>query len=259
MSLHLIAGWRRAWRLTSVQAAALLSVMSVLMALRDELLPLFQFAIPDKYWPWITGVWGAAIVVMRLIAQPDVLGPLPEEAAEPPAQQRQQGFVLQELLLCVAIAAGCLLIGYGAGRAHGARRCAQAADNAQAKAAQTAASATVATAAVAARATGKDVEIRTVFKDRVIKQYVEVPREVIVREDAACVIPSRFVSVWNSANRAELPTFAGQLDAAPSGVALSDVAAQHEREAELCHRNTEQLKALQAAELERQRVMEAAK
>ena len=117
----------------------------------------------------------------------------------------------------------------------------------------------MATAAVAASAAGKDVEIRTVFKDRVIKQYVEVPREVIVREDAACVIPSRFVSVWNSANRAELPTFAGQLDAAPSGVALSDVAAQHEREAELCHRNTEQLKALQAAELERQRVMEAAK
>ena len=259
MSLHLIAGWRRAWRLTSVQAAALLSVMSVLMVLRDELLPLFAFAVPERWWPWITGVWGACIVVMRLIAQPDVLGPLPEEAAEPPAQQRQQGFVLQELLLCVAIAAGCLLIGYGAGRAHGAHRCAQAADGAQAKAAQTAASATVATAAVAARATGKDVEIRTVFKDRVIKQYVEVPREVIVREDAACVIPSRFVSVWNSANRAELPTFANQLDAAPSGVALSDVAAQHEREAELCLRNTEQLKALQAAELERQRVMEAAK
>ena len=83
--------------------------------------------------------------------------------------------------------------------------------------------------------------------------------QVIVREDAACVIPARFVSVWNSANRAELPTFANQLDAAPSGVALSDVAAQHEREAELCLRNTEQLKALQAAELERQRVMEAAK
>ena len=39
MSLHLIAGWRRAWRLTSVQAAALLSVMSVLMVLRAELLP----------------------------------------------------------------------------------------------------------------------------------------------------------------------------------------------------------------------------
>ena len=33
---------------------------------------------------------------------------------------------------------------------------------------------------------------------------------------------------------------------------------QPEREAELCHRNTEQLKALQAAERERQRVMEAA-
>ena len=263
MSLHMIAGWRRAWRFTSVQAAALLTLMSVLMVLRDELLPLFQFAIPDKYWPWITGVWGAAIVTLRLVAQPNVLGPLPEEPeappAEPPAQPRQQGFVLQELLLAIAIAAGCLLVGYGAGRAHGARRCAQAADGAQAKAAQTAASATVATAAVAARAAANDAEIRAVFRDRVIKQYVEVPREVIVREDAACVIPVRFGGVWNSANRAELPTFAGQLDAAPSGVALSDVAAQHEREAELCLRNTEQLKALQAAELERQRVMEAVK
>ena len=262
MSLRLIAGWRRAWRFTSVQAAALLTLMSVLMVLRDELLPLFQFAIPDKYWPWITGVWGAAIVTLRLVAQPNVLGPLPEEPAEPlapPASPSQQGFVLQELLLAIAIAAGCLLIGYGAGRAHGARRCAQAADGAQAKAAQTAASATVATAAVAASAAGKDAEIRTVFRDRVIKQYVEVPREVIVREDAACVIPARFVSLWNSANRAELPTFASQLDAAASGVALSDVADQHDREAELCHRNTEQLKALQAAERERQRVMEAAK
>lgn len=262
MSLHMIAGWRRAWRFTSVQAAALLTLMSVLMVLRDELLPLFQFAIPDKYWPWITGVWGAAIVTLRLVAQPNVLGPLPEEPeappAEPPAQPRQQGFVLQELLLAIAIAAGCLLVGYGAGRAHGARRCAQAADGAQAKAAQTAASATVATAAVAARAAANDAEIRAVFRDRVIKQYVEVPREVIVREDAACVIPVRFGGMWNSANRAELPTFAGQLDAAPSGITLSDVAAQHEREAELCHRNTEQLKALQAAERERQRVMEAA-
>ena len=141
MSLHLIAGWRRAWRLTSVQAAALLTLMSVLMVLRDELLPLFQFAIPDKYWPWITGVWGAAIVVMRLIAQPDVLGPLPEEAVEPPAQQRQQGFILQEILVAVAMAACALVIGYGIGRVHGAHRCVQAADGAQAKAAQTAATA----------------------------------------------------------------------------------------------------------------------
>ena len=51
--------------------------------------------------------------------------------------------------------------------------------------------------------------------------------------------------MWNSANRAELPRTAGLLDETASGVVLSDVEAQHEREAEAFHSNAQQLKDLQ--------------
>ena len=79
MKLRLITGWRNAWRLSSVQAAALLSLVSVLTVLHEQMLPLFAFAIPARYWPWVTGIWGAVIIVLRLVAQPGVL-PLPDGA-----------------------------------------------------------------------------------------------------------------------------------------------------------------------------------
>ena len=74
--MHLIDGWKNAWRLTSVQAAALLALLAELQA---EVLPLFEFAVPSQYWPWVTGVFGAAIVVLRLIAQPGVLTGTPPQ------------------------------------------------------------------------------------------------------------------------------------------------------------------------------------
>ena len=196
--INLIQGWRRAWRLTSVQAAALLTVASVLMVLRNELLPLFEFAISPRWWPWITGIWGAAIIIMRLIAQPGVLGPAAEDAYLPPAagsDNRQRGWVLNSVLPVAAAVAVALLAGIAIGHGRATAKCAKTASAAQAKAAQTSASATVATAAVASSAADKQVEIKTVFKDRVIKQFVEVPREVIVKEDAGCVIPARFVGL----------------------------------------------------------------
>ena len=167
------------------------------------------------------------------------------------------GALVGRVLGILAAMALLVLVGFWNGGNRAELRCSKAGTPAVAVAAKTAASATQAAQTVADTAASKQVEIRTVFKDRIIKETVEVPREVIVRENAGCVIPGRFVGMWNSANRAELPTFAGQLDAAPSGVALSDVAAQHDREAELCHRNTEQLKALQAAERARQHAVEA--
>jgi hypothetical protein len=88
--------------------------------------------------------------------------------------------------------------------------------------------------------------IKTVFKDRIIYRTKEVPHEVIVRQDAACVVPVGFVSLWNTANRAEVPDPASGFDESPSGVELSDIAAQKDAEAELCSANTEQLKSLQA-------------
>lgn len=101
------------------------------------------------------------------------------------------------------------------------------------------------TAAVTDKAAQAQTQIQTVFRDRIIYRDREVPHEVIVHDDAACSIPGRFVGMWNSANRAEVPTTASLLDEAPSGVVLSDVEAQHDREAEAFHANAEQLKALQ--------------
>lgn len=101
------------------------------------------------------------------------------------------------------------------------------------------------TANVAQQAAQSQTKIQTVFRDRIIYRDREVPHEVIVHDDAACRIPGRFVGMWNSANRAEVPTTAGLLDEAPSGVVLSDVEAQHDREAEAFHANAQQLKNLQ--------------
>lgn len=78
--MQLIQGWNRAWRLTSVQAAALLVLLSVV---QQEVLPLFQFAIPEHWWPWISASFGAAIILLRLIAQPGALTGGPESGGAP--------------------------------------------------------------------------------------------------------------------------------------------------------------------------------
>lgn len=65
--MTLIPDWKRAWRYLSVQAAMTLAVLSFLQA---EILPLFQFAVPPTWWPWVTAGFGAAIAVLRVVAQP---------------------------------------------------------------------------------------------------------------------------------------------------------------------------------------------
>lgn len=81
--MKLITNWRRCWRLRSVQAAALLSLFSVLQA---EVLPLIEFAVPARYWPWVSAVVGVAIVVLRIIQQPGALMPPDSiQRASPPA------------------------------------------------------------------------------------------------------------------------------------------------------------------------------
>lgn len=71
--LQLIPGWRRAWRLSSVRAAAVLVLLPIAEALQQQLLPLFQFAIPPAAWPWVSAVCGTAVIVLRLLAQPGAL------------------------------------------------------------------------------------------------------------------------------------------------------------------------------------------
>ncbi|ANJ75440.1 hypothetical protein K6V72_15830 [Ralstonia insidiosa] len=145
-------------------------------------------------------------------------------------------------ILALALAFG---LGYGMGDLHRMREERADALKRQLAADKTETRQAEATAQVADQAAQAQTHIQTVFRDRILYRDREVPHEVVVHDDAACRIPGRFVGMWNSANRAELPTTIGLLDEASSGVVLSDVEAQHEREAEAFHANAQQLKDLQ--------------
>ncbi|MCT7307803.1 hypothetical protein [Ralstonia wenshanensis] len=136
-------------------------------------------------------------------------------------------------------------LGYGAGDLHRLQVERSHALQAKVAVAQTETRQANVSAHVADQAAQAQTRIQTVFRDRILYRDREVPHEIVVHDDAACRIPGRFVGMWNSANRAELPIAAGLLDEAASGVVLSDVEAQHEREAEAFHRNAQQLKDLQ--------------
>lgn len=83
MKLNLIPDWKRAWRFASVQAAVLLALLSFLQA---QILPLFQFAVDPKVWPWVTAGFGSAIAVLR-VWQQSIPTPAPPPA--PPPQEPQ--------------------------------------------------------------------------------------------------------------------------------------------------------------------------
>ncbi|MCT7317554.1 hypothetical protein N5I87_16220 [Ralstonia sp. CHL-2022] len=145
-------------------------------------------------------------------------------------------------LLALGLAFG---LGYGTGDLHRLQIERSHALQAKVVAAQTEVRQATVTAQVSDRTAQAQTRIQTVFRDRILYRDREVPHEIVVHDDAACRIPGRFVGMWNSANRAELPTAAGLLDETASGVVLSDVEAQHEREAEAFHSNAQQLKDLQ--------------
>lgn len=75
---QLIAGWQRSYRLTTMQAAALVMLFSLL---QTDVLPMFKFTIPPAAWPWVTGSFAAAIAVLRVLAQPGVLDATPKDGA----------------------------------------------------------------------------------------------------------------------------------------------------------------------------------
>jgi hypothetical protein len=76
--MKLIDGWQRGWRLTSVQAAASLVLLNVL---EQEVLPRFNFVVPERWMLWINAGLGLAIIALRVVAQPGALD-------EPPTDQR---------------------------------------------------------------------------------------------------------------------------------------------------------------------------
>lgn len=83
---------------------------------------------------------------------------------------------------------------------------------AEVAAAEVAAAAQEASAQEGSKQAQAQARVLTVFKDRVVYRTKEVPVEVRVREDAECVVPDRFVRMWNSANQGVVPDAAGQPD-----------------------------------------------
>ena len=61
--MKLIPDARLAWRFDTVQAAALLALLS---AVQLELLPLVQPLVPLQWWPYVSGAVALAIIVLRV-------------------------------------------------------------------------------------------------------------------------------------------------------------------------------------------------
>lgn len=64
--LRLIDDWRHFWRFASVQAAAMLGVLSLIQA---NVLPFVQPLVSPEVWPWVVLGFSCLITVVRVIAQ----------------------------------------------------------------------------------------------------------------------------------------------------------------------------------------------
>lgn len=76
MSVELITGWEKAYKLSSVQ----LGTAAVIVSAADQWLPAVSAFLP----PWLSGLLTAAAIIARLVAQPKL-------AAEVKADQRYGG------------------------------------------------------------------------------------------------------------------------------------------------------------------------
>jgi hypothetical protein len=54
------------WRLWSVRATLLYLLLS---AVQTDVLPLVQPLVPPEHWPWVSGGFALAILVLRLVKQ----------------------------------------------------------------------------------------------------------------------------------------------------------------------------------------------
>ena len=99
------------------------------------------------------------------------------------------------------------------------------------------------------------IDTRIVTKTKVLLHTVyvrgatiiqKVPTYVTRYDNVRCTINVGFVRLWNDANRMSVPTPASSVNEAPSSVKLSDVEAQHSREATICHANNARFRELQA-------------
>lgn len=85
MRPRLIPEWRRAHRLASVRAAALLLLLGLLETLRAEFLPAIQPLVPEAWWPAVAAGFGFLIAVLRVVQQLHALTQQADQA-EPPSE-----------------------------------------------------------------------------------------------------------------------------------------------------------------------------
>lgn len=76
-------------------------------------------------------------------------------------------------------------------------------------------------------------------------QQRKAGQEQVYAQTPCTHLPERFVSLWDSANKAEPPSPASLVDATPTGVGLAEVEDQHEHEAALYHQCVAQVKGWQ--------------
>lgn len=77
--MKLIPDARLFWRFNTVQAAALLALLSAVQA---ELLPLVQPLVPAHWWPYVSAGVALLIIVLRIRAQPALEGERARQEAE---------------------------------------------------------------------------------------------------------------------------------------------------------------------------------
>lgn len=81
----------------------------------------------------------------------------------------------------------------------------------------------------------------------------KVPIYVTQKDDSGCTIPNSFVGLWNATNKMQLPDDSKGIPTGASSVVLSDVAAQHAREAGIEQQNEARIDAMRIWLLDQQR------
>lgn len=137
--------------------------------------------------------------------------------------------ILARPVVIVLLAVGALALAWGSGYSYSRNKYEAVLANAKVVAGEIKAETKIVTVQVEAAAAAEKVVIKRVFVDRVEYRDREVPVEIRIREDAECVVPERFIRMWNSANRATVPDAAGGPDG--SAHRAEGSAAPAEREA----------------------------
>ncbi len=89
---------------------------------------------------------------------------------------------------------------------------------------------------VSAKVEASTLASQSAVHQKAIIIYKKVPVYVTKVDDSRCIINNGFVRVWNAANSGlSLPDAPGVTDGQASGVSLSDVDRQHDREVEYAH------------------------